>query len=131
MAGLHDSYRDATSALYLAGRLHGATVAHIADLRAYDLLATVPHPARARFAQAVLGPLREQADWPVTRATLTAWCEAGFNLVRAAEALRVHRNTLVYRLNKIETSAGPGVRDPRRALTLYLACLVDELDAPS
>jgi carbohydrate diacid regulator len=131
VAGLHESYRDAASALYLGGRLgRSGAVTHIADVRAHDLLAGVPHPARARFAQAVLGPLPAQSDWPVIRATLTAWCEAGFSLVRAAAALRVHRNTLVYRLDKIETLVGPGLREPRTCLALYLACLLDALESP-
>ncbi|MEJ3747812.1 sugar diacid recognition domain-containing protein [Actinomycetes bacterium KLBMP 9797] len=129
VAGLHESYRDAASALHLGARL-GATITHIDEVRAHDLLAAVPHPARTRFVQATLGPVRDQADWPVTRATLVAWCESGFNLVRAATALRVHRNTLVYRLNKLEASGRLRVRDPRACLTLYLACLLDEMEAP-
>lgn len=130
VAGLRDSYRDATNALYLAARLNRAdAVTHIADVRAYDLLATLPHSSRDRFAHAVLGPLRDQPDWLVIRATLIAWCEAGFSLVRAAAALCVHRNTLVYRLAKIEALIGPGLRDPAACLTIYLACLVEQLES--
>lgn len=129
VAQLHDSYRDATNALYLAGRLNrGQCVTHIGDVRIHDLLATVAHGARARFANDMIGPLREQPGWTVTRQTITAWCESGFNLVQASTALHIHRNTLVYRLNKIETLLGPGFRDPRTCLTVYLACLIDELE---
>ncbi|WP_217212606.1 helix-turn-helix domain-containing protein [Streptomyces sp. AC550_RSS872] len=35
------------------------------------------------------------------RETLIAWAEGGFQLVRAAERLAVHRNTLLHRLTKI------------------------------
>ncbi|WP_338899553.1 helix-turn-helix domain-containing protein [Streptomyces sp. TG1A-60] len=35
-----------------------------------------------------------------------AWCESGFNLVRAAAALHVHRNTVVHRMQKIEQITG-------------------------
>jgi carbohydrate diacid regulator len=128
---LHDSYVEASNALFLAGRLGNGVVTHIADVRAHDLLAAVPPAARGRFAQTVLGGLRAQPDWPVVRATLVAWCEAGYSLVRAAAALRIHRNTLVYRLNKIEALVGSGLRDPRRCLILYLACLVDGLETPA
>jgi carbohydrate diacid regulator len=129
VAQLHDSYRDATNALYLMNRL-GRTerVTHIADVRVHDLLATVAHGARARFAQAILGPLREQPNWHVTRRTITAWCETGFNLVQASSALHIHRNTLVYRLDKIESVLGPSFRDARTCLSVYLACLIDELE---
>jgi carbohydrate diacid regulator len=60
-----------------------------------------------------------------------AWCENGFNLVRAASALHVHRNTLVYRLAKIAELTGCEVRDHAAGLSLYLACLADELEACS
>ena len=57
-----------------------------------------------------------------------AWCETGFNLVHAAAALHIHRNTLVYRLNKIAKLTGRPVRDHPATLALYLACLADQLD---
>jgi DNA-binding PucR family transcriptional regulator len=62
------------------------------------------------------------------RATIIAWCEAGFGLVAAASALHIHRNTLVYRLGKIERITGRPLREHRATLTLYLACLADQLD---
>ncbi|MGN9842106.1 CdaR family transcriptional regulator [Nonomuraea sp. H19] len=129
VAQLHDSYRDATNALYLMNRLDRTErVTHIADVRVHDLLTTVAHGARARFAQAILGPLREQPNWEVTRRTITAWCETGFNLVQASSVLHIHRNTLVYRLNRIESVLGPSFRDARTCLSVYLACLIDELE---
>lgn len=129
VAQLHDSYRDATTALYLANRLgRSDPVTHIADVRTHDLLATVAHGARARFASAMVGPLREQPGWETTRRTITAWCESGFNLVQASAALHIHRNTLVYRLAKIEAALGQSFRDPRTCLAVYLACLIDQLE---
>ncbi|MBT2674875.1 helix-turn-helix domain-containing protein [Streptomyces sp. ISL-14] len=40
------------------------------------------------------------------RETLIAWAECGFQLVRTADRLATHRNTLLYRLTKIEELAG-------------------------
>lgn len=40
----------------------------------------------------------------------------------------VHRNTLLYRLAKIERLAGRDRHDHAATQTLYLACLADELD---
>ncbi|MEV4319741.1 helix-turn-helix domain-containing protein [Actinocrispum sp. NPDC049592] len=59
--------------------------------------------------------------------TLIAWCESGFSLVRAAADLQIHRNTLVYRLAKIEDLTGRDTRDARFAFKLYLACVADLL----
>ncbi|ONI91756.1 hypothetical protein ALI22I_07290 [Saccharothrix sp. ALI-22-I] len=127
---LHDSYQDASTALYLAARLgRPAGVVHIDDLRVQELVASSGRHLRTRFARALLGDLRGQTDWPVLRQTITTWCECGFNLVRAAAELRIHRNTLVYRLNKIEELTGHSTRDARFVLKLYLACVADHLDS--
>ena len=130
--GLHDSYQDARDALDLGVRLTpGPGAVHlITDLRVPQLLASAGRPACTRLLARTAADLRAQPDWPVLRATVTAWCESGFNLVRTAEALHIHRNTVVYRMNKIEQLTGRPLRDAPTALTLYLACLADRLDAP-
>jgi carbohydrate diacid regulator len=51
-----------------------------------------------------------------------------FNLVRTSAALYIHRNTLLYRLGKIEEASGRTLRDHRASLALYIACLADQLD---
>ncbi len=71
--------------------------------------------------------LRQQSDWLALRQTVIAWCESGFNLVQAAAALHIHRNTLVYRLNKVAKLTGRPLRDHRATLALYLACLTDQV----
>lgn len=140
VGALHDSYQDACDALHLTARrtsgsagrptvrgAGGAPVHLIADLRIHQLLAAVGQPTRGRLLAVTAAELREQPDWPVLRDTVTAWCEGGFNLVRAAEALHVHRNTVVYRMQKIEQLTGRPLRDHRTTMALYLACLSDEL----
>ncbi|WP_345012724.1 helix-turn-helix domain-containing protein [Streptomyces shaanxiensis] len=42
---------------------------------------------------------------------------------------RVHRNTPLHRLTKIEELSGRRVREPPTAMALYLACLADALQA--
>ncbi|MEU9794070.1 sugar diacid recognition domain-containing protein [Streptomyces sparsogenes] len=131
VGGLHDSYQDACDALRLGGRVAPELPVHlVSDLRAHQLLAATGRPARDRLLALTAADLREQPDWPVLRDTVVAWCENGFNLVRASAALRIHRNTLVYRMNKIEQISGRPLRDHRATLALYLAALADQLDAP-
>jgi hypothetical protein len=79
----------------------------------------------------VLGGLRDRADWPTLRETLIAWGEGGFNLLRAAERLHVHRNTLLYRLGKIEHLSARQMREPTQAVAMYLTALADLLDSPA
>ncbi|MEU0839827.1 sugar diacid recognition domain-containing protein [Streptomyces sp. NPDC005962] len=126
--GMHHSYRDAATALRIGPAVFpGERVFTACDLRIPHLLGSVPHHGRARFADAVLGDLRGQPDWPTLRETLIGWAEGGFHLVRAAERLHIHRNTLLYRLEKIGNLSGKRVREPVQAIEMYLACLTDVL----
>lgn len=124
---LRDSCDDAEAALRIGSRTHpGEAVHSIDDLRVHQLLATVPHRARSRFARAFIAEMRTRPDWPVLRQTIITWSECGFNLVRAAEALNIHRNTLVYRLDKVGAARTGGHAD---RLALYLACMADRLES--
>ena len=128
VGGLHDSYQDACDALRLGDRTADGSPVHlITDLRVHQVLAAVSQSARSRLLDHTAAELRAQPDWPALRDTVTAWCENGFNLVRASAALHIHRNTVVYRMNKIEQITGRPLRDHRATMALYLACLADRL----
>lgn len=105
-----------------------ASVHTIATLRAHQLLAAVGHRGRAHLVAHVVVGLRDLPDWPVLRHTIVVWCESGFSLVEAARRLHVHRNTLLYRLAKIEKHGARRARDYPASIALYLACLADQLD---
>jgi carbohydrate diacid regulator len=129
VASLRESYEDASTALRLGPLVDpAAAVYSVDDVRIFQLVATVSQRTRARFADATALALRAQPDWPVLRQTVVAWCESGFSLVRASAALHIHRNTLIYRLEKIAQLTGRSTRDHRGTLALYLACLADYLD---
>ncbi|MEV1247665.1 sugar diacid recognition domain-containing protein [Nonomuraea sp. NPDC049750] len=127
--GLHDSYEDAATALRLGPRVHADAQVHsIGDLRVHQLLAAAPRRARSRFAGVSTAGLRARPDWPMLRQTVIAYCESGFNLVRAAAVLNIHRNTLLYRLDKISQLSGRPADDHRARLALYLACVADQIE---
>ncbi|MFD3400902.1 CdaR family transcriptional regulator [Kribbella sp. NPDC058693] len=129
VVGLREAYADAGDALRLGKECAPGEAAYlIDDLRGHQVLAAVGHRARARLLRLAAGELATQPDWPELRSTLIAWCESGFNLVRTADALHIHRNTLIYRLEKVERLTGQPWRDHRATLTLYLACLASQLD---
>lgn len=124
VAALADSYADAVAALRL-GRDDMATAIHeIADLRVAQVLDSVSNQARERFTHSQLAPIAGESDFAVLRATLLAWCESGCNLVATAHLLNIHRNTVIYRLDKISRLTERDVREPRVAVALYLACLM-------
>lgn len=128
LAGLRESYVDADAALRLGPAfVDSGGVFDIAALRTHQLLASAGQHARTRFLAVTVAGLRAEPDWPALRDTIVAWAECGFNLVRAAARLHIHRNTLLYRLDKITDRTGRPVRDPKHGLVVYLACLTDRL----
>jgi carbohydrate diacid regulator len=129
IAGLHDSYQDASTAVRLGTRLPDRPAVNTIDeMRIHQFLAATGQHPRNRFVDALTTPLRTENDWPALRETVLTWCDSGFNLVRAASALRIHRNTMVYRLKRISRLTGRPAGDHRATLALYLACLAEQLD---
>jgi carbohydrate diacid regulator len=125
---LRHACQDAADALSLGSRVGPVkNVVTIRELRVHQALASIPHSQRERFRTAVLGRASTARDWAELRPTVIAWCESGFNLVAAAAALHLHRNTMLYRLSKLEHLVGHPWRDHRAMLSLYLACLTDQL----
>lgn len=76
-----------------------------------------------RFLADSIGPLVTYDQRRSTRLvpTLTAYFHHACNLTRTANALHVHMNTLLKRLDRVETLLGAGWRAPDRALQLHLA----------
>jgi purine catabolism regulator len=119
--------REATRAADIAASMPTESPAalHFARLGALRLIFHLAdNPELRAFQRDVLGPL-ENSD--ATRRsefvrTLDAFLRAGGNHMRAARDLNVHRNTLIYRLERIqELLGGVDLEDPETRLNLQLA----------
>jgi carbohydrate diacid regulator len=129
LTDLRRSYDDAWMALHLGQLLSAQPRVHdVLDHPIGALLLDASPRARRRYREAVLGFLPERANWAELRRTIIAWCESGHSLVDTAAALRVHRNTLLYRIDRLSKLTGTSLRDSRHAIALYLACLMDDLE---
>lgn len=126
VASLAASYGDAAAALRIGCAGPAVQVCEIATLRVRQLLDSASAAARTRFIRSQLSSLSAENDFQVLRDTLIAWCESGFNLVMTAQRLEIHRNTVVYRLDKIARTTARDVRKPAVAIPLYLACIVGD-----
>src|SRR6266581_2200741 len=93
------------------------------------LLETGTPDALRRFAADVLHAVAEHEErhGGDLLATLRAWLSAGCSTAAAADALVVHRNTVTYRLGRIEQLTGRGLRDSRVRLELELALTIREI----
>ena len=130
---LRDAYREAKDALTIAqqlGDLDRSTF--YGDLKLYQLLLAVKDRTLShmrRFYEEALAPLVEHDDrkqGDLIR-TLSGFFEANGNLAKAAADLDVHRNTLVYRLDRISELTGLDLNDPENRLILHLALKVQRV----
>jgi carbohydrate diacid regulator len=125
---LNISARDAFDALQLGPIAHpGTTIFQIEQVRLQQALSVVPIDSRARLLEGLVGPLVAAREWTTLRATLIAWGDSAFNITRAADHLHVHRNTLIYRLDKVARILQRSLDEPGLAVALYVTCVVDEL----
>ena len=127
LSNLRDSYREAKDAVGIAFELGDRdTTTFYGDLKLYQLLLALKEhnlDNMSRFYQDALGPLvehdnRKQSD--LIR-TLNGFFEANGNLAKAAQDLDVHRNTLVYRLERIAELTELDLDDSDNRLILHLA----------
>ncbi|MGQ9908914.1 MAG: helix-turn-helix domain-containing protein [Candidatus Flexifilum sp.] len=124
------SYRDAVQALELAIRLQTDTPLYIGDLGVYQLILSLNDREKLiQFYEKTLGPLleydmRQHAD---LIKTLEAFFACHGNLSQTAETLIVHRNTLLYRMNRINEIAQVDLERPEIRLALHLALTIRRL----
>jgi sugar diacid utilization regulator len=114
----------ARRALSVARRLRraGEVTRHDA-LGVQRLLLHVPVDELSSFAAEVLGPLAAggaEEPHPLL-ATIAAYLNAGANLRMTAEVLRVHANTVSYRLHRIEELTGLSLHDPNDRMLAAIA----------
>jgi sugar diacid utilization regulator len=95
------------------------------------LLETGAPDALRRFAATLLRGVEahEERHGGDLLRTLRAWLAAGCSTAAASEALVVHRNTVSYRLGRIEQLTGRSLRDNGVRLELQLALMIREIAA--
>lgn len=86
------------------------------------LIATAPDAA-LELTTTVLGPVMElpPAESGLLLSTLQAWFDARGSSANAALALHCHRNTVLYRLNRLSELTGRAVTDPLAGAELRVA----------
>jgi len=123
------SYKEAKHALNTAVKL-GLLVCDFATLGASVLLMEVPDSETVRDFQAE--HLSRIADFDrsyhaALMETLNAYFAAGHNIRRTAEILKIHKNSVIYRIAKVEELLGTSLKDPQVAFNLQLSLKLNEL----
>lgn len=126
---LRNSYREAWRALTIGKKSNGLPmVFSINDLYLEELLSSVNYNISQKFVLNVLHNLQKQSDWDELSRTICVWCESEFSPINTSKNLDIHKNTLFYRLTKIEQISGFNLRNFRESITLYLAVKIDILN---
>jgi purine catabolism regulator len=133
LAALRDAYREAKDSVSIANQLGDREqTTYYGDLKLFQLLLALKErnlDHMRRFNQETLGSLVEHDDrknGDLIR-TLNGFFEANGNLAKAATDLDVHRNTLVYRLDRIAELTGLDLNDADNRLILHLALKVQRV----
>lgn len=110
LSGLRKSYRDAKVALELGERIWGdGNIYHIVDVGMFVALSPkISFERKCELAYQILGPIFNDKS---LYKTVSVFLENDMNLTEAARKLHLHRNTLIYRLDKVKKDIG---LDPRK-----------------
>lgn len=108
--GLRKSFSDAQIALSLGEKVWGPKrVYHITDVGLFVALsAKTSFDRKCELAHQILGPIFDDKS---LYKTITTFLECDMSLTEAAKKLHLHRNTLIYRLEKIKKETG---LDPKK-----------------
>ena len=118
------AFDEARRSLAVARRLGGKhRVAYFGTLGIYRVLAATDPAELAGFRAETLGALLapdERGSADLLR-TLEAYLACGGSPQETAQCLHTHRNTVLYRLQRIGEALGVDVRSPEAQFTLWLA----------
>ena len=124
---LREAYREARDAVGISYQLSDRdTTTFYGDLKLFQLLLALKErnlDNLHKFYDDALGPLVEHDKRKQSELirTLSGFFEANGNLAKAAQALDVHRNTLVYRLERIAELTKMDLDDSDNRIILHLA----------
>jgi purine catabolism regulator len=127
-AAIAQGYREADRALVIARRLFApGALTFFQDLGVHRLLLALDgHPELGAFYEETLSAIDryDRTNRSELLPTLEAFFAADNSLAETASRLHLHRNTVAYRLRRIEQISGHQLGDPETRLALHLGLRV-------
>jgi sugar diacid utilization regulator len=127
--GVATSYREARTALALGRRVDVPPIAGYDELRIFVALSDLADSENGKtFAHEVLEPLRK-ADGHARNleSVVLAYIAESGNLNAAARRLGLHRNTTLYKLDRVSRVLGMDIRSADTQFMVWLAHHIDNL----
>ncbi|NDJ77767.1 MAG: PucR family transcriptional regulator [Chloroflexi bacterium] len=118
-----EGFQQAVGAFRTAHQWRLTTPLAFWDMGVYRLLSLlVGSPELSKFYLETLGKLAEENSHNAEFiTTLEAFFEENGNLTRTAKRLHIHRNTLLYRMDRIREISGLDLDNPETRLAIHLA----------
>lgn len=118
LTGIRDTYSDAFQAIRVQRKLWPETsVCQYEKVRAFCALQEFFESGRGKTFEEILKPVESQEFLD----TLATYFSCSGNLDQAAELLHAHKNTVKYRLGRIQTLTGLDLKKPEDNFMLYMA----------
>jgi len=122
---LHESYRCAKSALSLGKKLGDEkTIFYYDQMMIFHLMNEVDERSRKQYFNDYGTVFKELVQDEELIQTALRFFENDLNITETSRQLYVHRNTLIYRLNKIEKQAGLDLRSFDDAMQFFMLMLI-------
>jgi carbohydrate diacid regulator len=123
--GLSKSFKEATQALDVGTKLEGAgDIYHVDNLGVGKLLAEIKEESQQEFMEKTIYSTKNNKEKKINEfllETLQGFFDNNLSITQTAQAIYVHRNTLLYRLRRVKEITG---LDPKKfddAVQLRLA----------
>ena len=124
--GLIKSYEEAKATLSLGQKLHPDKAIYIySDIILPRIINQIPLAEQEYFVNYYLRGLLKK---PPLLKTLEAYFASDLDLKATAQKLNIHKNTLYYRLDKIEKLIGLDPRSFHNAIKIVLAILMNQIN---
>ncbi len=124
------SFKEANEALYF-GSISGKTlfIELYQPKEVSEILRLIPHDHLRKFYADTMQGFEDETlkDHHMLLHTLSVYLETHCHLAETAKRLYIHRNTVIYRLEKCEEIIGRSLKDPEETLRLRMAFRIKAL----
>ncbi|OWA37305.1 PucR family transcriptional regulator [Saccharibacillus sp. O16] len=124
------SYKEANEALYFAGMAGKTRFIELYQPKEVpEILRMIPYDHLRKFYADTMQGFTDETlkDHHMLLQTLSVYLETHCQLAETAKRLYIHRNTVIYRLEKCEEIIGRSLKDPEETLRLRMAFRIKAL----
>ncbi|HEY9576547.1 MAG TPA: sugar diacid recognition domain-containing protein [Pseudobacillus sp.] len=123
ISGIADSFRNAEKTMILGRKTDTESRIFIYNEKqtTFQLLPKEITPELQRKLLNIIQPLIELDNYDILSTTFLKYCKYNLNLSEAARNMFIHRNTIIYRLEKISEATGIDTGSFQDCMLLYMA----------